>query len=99
MKYSILCLYPGVGLAVRVSGLGPWGPEFESLYAVELTPGGADSDCHPSEVGEMSTSLQVITFWGNLCWSGDPSRTVLLANETASAALCVVTVKGMVLLL
>ena len=48
---------PGVDLAVKVVGLGPEGPEFESLSTVELTPGVVDSVCHPSEVGEMSTSV------------------------------------------
>ena len=51
---------PGVGLVVRVAGLGPQGPGFEPLTAVELTPGGVDSACHPSKVGEMSTSVLVI---------------------------------------
>ena len=27
---------------------------------VELTPGGVDSACHPSEVGEMGTSVLVM---------------------------------------
>ena len=40
-----------------MAGLGPKGPEFESLSAVELTPGGVDTTCHPSEVSEMSTSV------------------------------------------
>ena len=48
---------PGVGLIVRVVGLGSKDPEFKSPLAVELTPGGVDSACHPSEVGKMSTSL------------------------------------------
>ena len=30
------------------------------LSAVELTPGAVDSDCHPSEVGEMRTSVMAI---------------------------------------
>ena len=30
---------------------------FEPLFSVELTPGGVDSAYHPSEVGEMSTSV------------------------------------------
>ena len=40
--------------------LGSSGPQFEPLSAVELTPGVVDSLCHPSEVGEMSTSVLVI---------------------------------------
>ena len=48
---------PGVGLIVRVVGLGSLGPEFKSRSAVELIPGGVDSACHPSEVGKMSASL------------------------------------------
>ena len=31
---------PGVGLMVRVVGLGSEGPEFKSHLAVELLPGG-----------------------------------------------------------
>ena len=62
---------PGVGLMVRVVGLGSWCPEFKSCSAVELIPGGVDSACHLSEVGKMSTSLP-----GILCWSGNPSRIV-----------------------
>ena len=50
---------PGVGLMVRVVGLGSEDPEFNSHSAVELIPGGVDSACHPSEVGEMSASLWV----------------------------------------
>ena len=34
---------PGVGLVVKVAGLGPKGPEFKHCFAVELTPGGVDS--------------------------------------------------------
>ena len=48
---------PGVGFAVKVASLAPKGAEFEPLSAVELTPGEVDSACHPSEVGEMSTSV------------------------------------------
>ena len=48
---------PGVGLIVRVVGLGSLDPEFKSYSAVELIPGGVDSACHPSEVGKMSASL------------------------------------------
>ena len=50
---------PGVGLMVRVVGLGAKDPEFKSCLAVELIPGGVDSACHPSKVGKMSTSLLV----------------------------------------
>ena len=63
---------PGVGLMVRVVGLGSWGPEFKSPSAVELIPGGVNSACHPSKVGKMNASLLV----GILCRSGDPSRIV-----------------------
>ena len=39
-----------------------WDPKVLSLspLAFELTPGGVDSACRPSEVGEMSTSALVI---------------------------------------
>ena len=62
---------PGVGLMVRVVGLGSEDPEFKSHSAVQLIPGGVDSTCHPSEVGKMTASLL-----GILCRSGDPSRIV-----------------------
>ena len=48
---------PGVGLMVRVVGLGSSDPQFKSCLAVELILGGVDSACHPSEVGKMSASL------------------------------------------
>ena len=48
---------PDVGLMVRLVGLGSEDPEFKSHSAVELTPGGVDSACHPSEVGKVSPSL------------------------------------------
>ena len=48
---------PGVGLMVRVVGLGSQDPEFKSHVAVELIPGGVDSACYPSEVGKMSASM------------------------------------------
>ena len=51
---------PGFGFVVMVAGLESSGPEFEPLSAIELTPGGVHSACHPSEVGEMSTSVLVI---------------------------------------
>ena len=50
---------PGVGLMVRVVGLGSEDPEFKSPSAVELIPGGVDFPCHPSEVGKMSASMLV----------------------------------------
>ena len=49
----------GVGLMVRVVGLGSKGPEFKSCLGVELIPGGVNSTCHPSEVSKMSASLLV----------------------------------------
>ena len=48
---------PGVGLMVRVVGLGSYGAEFKSRSAVELIPGGVNSACHPTEVGKMSASM------------------------------------------
>ena len=48
----------GVGLMVRVVGLGSEDPEFKS-HSVELIPGGVDSACHPSEVGKMNANLLV----------------------------------------
>ena len=53
-----LCM-PGIGLMVRVVVLGSWDPEFKSPLAVELIPGGVDSACHPSEVGQICASLLV----------------------------------------
>ena len=50
---------PGVGLMVRVVGLGSDDPELKFHLAVELIPGGVDSACHPSEVGKMSASMLV----------------------------------------
>ena len=50
---------PGVGLMLRVAGLGSEGPEFKSHSAVELIPGGVNSACHPSKVGKMSASMLV----------------------------------------
>ena len=50
---------PGVGLMVRVVGLGSEDLEFKSPLAVEIISGGVDSACHPSEVGKMSASLLV----------------------------------------
>ena len=88
MKF-ISRLSPGVGFVVRVAGLGYWGPEFKPLSTVELSPGGVDSACHPSKVGETSVTL----LWGNNP-SGEPAAGVatrlglLLPNETASATPC-----------
>ena len=50
---------PGVGLIVRVVGLGSKSPEFKSRSAVELIPGGVNLACHPFEVGKMSASMLV----------------------------------------
>ena len=55
------------GLEVRVVGFGSSDPEIEPLSAVELTPGGIDSACHPSEVGEMSTNGTVTTQQNDSC--------------------------------
>ena len=49
----------GVGLMVRMVGLGSLDPKFKPSSAVELIPGRVDSVCHPSEVGKMSASLLV----------------------------------------
>ena len=73
----------------RVVGLGSQGPEFKSCLAVELTPDGVDSACHPSEVGKMSTTLLessvgVVTHPG-LC---------PIAQETAYAAPMLCTEYG-----
>ena len=62
---------PDVGLMVMVVGLGSSDPEFKSCSAVELTPGGVDSACHPSEGWQNECQLA-----GILCRSGDPSRIV-----------------------
>ena len=57
-NYLINCIIkinmPGVGLMVRVAGLGSKRPEFKSRSAVELIPAGVNSTFHPSEVGKMS---------------------------------------------
>ena len=50
---------PGVGLMVRVVGLGCHGLEFQPQSAVELIPGGVDSACHPSKVVKTSARLLV----------------------------------------
>ena len=56
VKYTFM---PGVGLMVREVAFGSEDPEFKSHSAVELTPGGVDSACHPSEVSKISASLLV----------------------------------------
>ena len=43
---QLLVNMPGVGLMVRVVGLGSEDPDFKSPLAVELIPGGVDSTCH-----------------------------------------------------
>ena len=50
---------PGAGLMVRVAGFGSYDLELKSHLAVDLTPGGVNLACHPSEVGKMSASLLV----------------------------------------
>ena len=69
---------PGVGLMVRVVGLGSLDPEFKSHSAAELIPGGVDSACHPSEVGKMSASLLVSCVGVATCLGLCP-----IAKETA----------------
>ena len=80
---------PGVGLMVRVAGLGSEDPEFKSPSAVELIPCGVDSASHPSEVGKMSASLLVscveVATRPGLC---------PIAKETASAAPTLCTEYG-----
>ena len=80
---------PGVGLMVRVVGLGSWDPEFKSHSAVELISGGVESACHPSEVGRMSASLLASCV-------GVASRPGLcpIAKETALAAPTLCTEYG-----
>ena len=79
---------PGVGLMVRVVGLGSKHPEFKSHSAVELS-GGVDSACHPSEVGKMSASMLVscvgVATHPGLC---------PIAKETSSAAPTLCTEYG-----
>ena len=62
---------PGVGLMVRVVGLG-------SYSADELIPVGVDSACHPSEVRKMSASLLVSSVRVETCPGMCP-----IANEIA----------------
>ena len=85
---------PGVGLMVRVVGLGSLDPEFKSPLAVELIPGGVDSACRSSEVGKMSASLLVYCV-------GVATRPGLcqIAKETAEAAPMLCTEYGPNLLL
>ena len=59
LSFSLSLCMPGVGLMVRVVGLGSLDPEFKFPLAVELIPGGVDSACYPSEVGNMSASLLI----------------------------------------
>ena len=40
--FVFLLITPGVGLMVRVVGLGSEGPEYKSRSAVELIPGGVN---------------------------------------------------------
>ena len=75
---------PGVGLMVRVVGLGSEDPEFKSRWAIELIPGGVD--CLSSFRGRQN-EYQLA---GILCQSGDPSR--IVANSQgdylSSTRLC-----------
>ena len=75
---------PGVGSMVRAVGLGSEDPEFKSVLADELIPGGVDYACHPSEVGKMSACVRVVTCPG-LC---------PIATETASAVPTLCTESG-----
>ena len=59
---------PGVGLMVRVVGLGSKDPEFKSCSAVELIPGGVD---WLSSFRGRQNECQLA---GILCQNGDPSR-------------------------
>ena len=76
----------GVGLMVRVVGLGSWDPEFKSASADELIPGGVDSVCHPSEVGKMSASLLVSS--GGVatvqCCAQSPRRLLMQHRRSAT---------------
>jgi len=80
-KHRTYPLMPGVGLMVRVVGLGSSSPELKSRSAVELIPGGVNSACHPSEVGKISASMLVYCV-------GVATRPglFLIAKETAEAA-------------
>ena len=80
---------PGVGLMVRVVGLRSKDPEFKSCLAVELIPGGADSACHPFEVGKMSASLLVSSVGVATCPGLCP-----IAKEPAWAAPTLCTEYG-----
>ena len=72
---------PGVGLMVRVVGLGSSCPKFKFCLAVELIQGGVDSACHPSEVGKMSTSML-----GSCVGVATHPGLYPIAKETAQAA-------------
>ena len=69
---------PGVGLMVRVVGVGSYGPEFKSRSTVELIPGGVNSTCRPSEVSKMSASMLVYCVGVATCLGLCP-----IAKETA----------------
>ena len=85
----VVYVMPGIGLMVRVVGLGSYDPEFKSPLAVELIPGEVDSACHPSKFGKMNASLlvycvEVVTHPG-LC---------PIAKETAKATPMLCTEYG-----
>ena len=58
-----LILYHRIYAWCWLSGSGGWlgisGSWIWALLAAQLAPGGVDSACHPSEVGEMSTTVLV----------------------------------------
>ena len=68
--FVLLFFKPGVGLAVTVAGLRPMSPEFQVPVSVELIPGGVDSPCHPSQVGEMTNVCLFIFQTGCKACSG-----------------------------
>ena len=72
-------------------GLKSLGPEFEPPLCCQHNTRWVDSDCHPSEVGKMSTCLLGrMSHFSMLRQIGDLSRIMPLAKEkTALAALCV----------
>ena len=80
---------PGVGLMVRMVGLGSQDPLFKSHSAVEVIPGGVDSACHPSKVGKISASLLVTRVGVATCPGLCP-----IAKETALAASTLCTEYG-----
>ena len=53
---SVSILKPAVALTVGVASLRSWGLDFEPLSTCGINIRWVDSACHPSEVGEMSTS-------------------------------------------